>query len=247
MEMFILISITACGCGSKCACTGQVQRGMEMNMLGPYPDTADDQFDVRISDVQPEDLPGRLSSILGTQYLSPVQDTTHQSSVRGAIINTKNTTLRILVTLPVSIRGKSVATHFIFDTGAPRTYLARSVLEALGVPEVSLPSEVVRINGVKTLVSVSDSVQVEYTDEQKGTIVQPCHFVGLNVLGMDFVDRAEIDLNISMKTSSYTAWDGFKMHVAQCRTTLFSYAVRCVAPCSRLTVYKPATPLPGGH
>ncbi len=166
-----------------------------MDVLGPYPETADAPFDVLISDVKPEDLPGRISEALLTQYLSDMP--TKSGSVHGKVVNTKGTTLRVLITLPVSMRAKSVATHFIFDTGAPRTYLARSVLEALGVPEVSLPSEVVRINGVKALVEVSDSVTLSYDGKNV-----PGHFVGLNILGMDFMDRAGIDMALNMKTNS---------------------------------------------
>ena len=169
-------------------------------MLGPYPQTADAPFDVLINDVKPEDLPGRISQALQTQYLSKMP--TKPGSVHGKVVNTKDATMRVLITLPVSIRTESVATHFIFDTGAPRTYLARSVLEALSVPEVSLPSEVVRINGVKALVEVSDSVTVSYDDGKGGTIVKPGHFVGLNILGMDFMDRAGIEMTLNMKTNS---------------------------------------------
>lgn len=170
---------------------------MDLDVLGPYPDTVDTPFDVLISDIKPEDLPGRISEALETQYLSemPIQS----GSVHGKVVNTRDTTLRVLITLPVSMRSKSVATHFIFDTNAPRTYLARSVLEALGVPELSLPSEVVRINGVKALVAVSDSTTVSYDD---GTIQNPCRFVGLNILGMDFMDRAGIEMTLNMKTNS---------------------------------------------
>jgi hypothetical protein len=173
---------------------------MDLGMLGLYPETADAPFDVLISDVKPEDLPGRISEALQTQYLSEMP--TKSGSVHGKVVNTKDATLRVLITLPVSMRAKSLATHFIFDTGAPRTYLARSVLEALGVPELSLPSEVVRINGVKVLVEVSDSVTVSYDDGNGGTIRRPGHFVGLNILGMDFMDRAGIEMTLNMMTNS---------------------------------------------
>jgi hypothetical protein len=148
------------------------------------------------SDVRPDDLPLRISAALGTEYLSEME--TRRGSVHGILYNSTSTAPRVLVTLPVSVRGRSLATHFILDTGAPRTYIAQSVLEAFGVPEVSLASEVVRINGVKASVSVSD---ISFDDGRGGTIEKPCHFVGLNVLGMDFLDRAGIELSINMKTN----------------------------------------------
>lgn len=178
----------------------QVQRDMDMDVVGPYPSPAAAPFDVLLSDVKPEDLPCGISHALGTPYLSEMA--TRQEPVKGIVYNTKDTTLRVLVTLPVSMRERSLATHFIFDTGAPRTYLAQSVLAALDVPEVSLHSEVVRINGVKALVSVSDTANVSYDDGRGGTIERPCHFVGLNVLGMDFLDRAGIELTINMNDNS---------------------------------------------
>eukprot|EP00798_Chlamydomonas_sp_ICE-L_P013469 gene13469-19327_t len=130
---------------------------MNMDVLGPYPSASDAPCNVLISDVKPEDLPFKISKALGKDYLSEMA--TCSGSVHGIVCNTKEDKLRVLVSLPVCIRGKSVATHFIFDTGAPKTYLALSVLQALGVPEVSLPNEVVKVNGVKALVTVSDSAK----------------------------------------------------------------------------------------
>ncbi|GAX85490.1 hypothetical protein CEUSTIGMA_g12906.t1 [Chlamydomonas eustigma] len=153
-----------------------VQRDMDMeDVLGPYPSTSGVVFDVLISDVKLDDLPLRISEALETQYLSKMA--TRQGPVKGIIYNTKDTTLRVLVTLPVSMRG---------------------------VPEVSLQSEVVRINGVKASVSVSDTSKISYDDGNGGTIQKPCHFVGLNILGMDFLDRAGIELTINMKTNATT-------------------------------------------
>jgi len=39
-----------------------------MDVLGPYPSSRA-EFDVLISDIKPEDLPGRVSQALGVQYL----------------------------------------------------------------------------------------------------------------------------------------------------------------------------------
>ena len=155
-----------------------------------YP-SDDEQFDVLISDVKPEDLPGRVSQALGVPYLSGMQ--VRANAVEGVIVNTKGSKLRALVTLPVSARGQSVATHFIFCTGAPHSYVALSVLKALGVPEVSFGAEVVRLNGVKANLGVSDTFKVSSKDGE-----ELCNFVGLNVLGMDYLDRAAIKLEIDM-------------------------------------------------
>lgn len=178
----------------------QLQRDMDMDVLGPYP-YSPDAFDVLISDVKPADLPERISQALRIPYLANMEP--RPSPVPGIVFNTRDDKLRVLVTLPVSARGRSVATHFICDTGAPRTYIAQSVLDALELPEVSLHSEVVKLNGVKARLAVSDIAKVAYTVGDR-TVEEPCHFVGLNILGMDFLDRADVKLEIDMQSDCAT-------------------------------------------
>ena len=169
-----------------------------MDVLGPFPTGPSNAFDVLISDVQPEDLPGKISTALGTDYLADMG--TIPNPVTGIVFNTKDDKLRVLFTLPVSApaRGRSVATHFIFDTYAPRSYIALSVLEALHLSEVSMPSEVLQVNGVKANLGVSDTVSYR---EGNGQVEEPCHFAGLNLLGMDFLDRASVKLEIDLATN----------------------------------------------
>ena len=168
-----------------------------MDVLGPYPSSST-AFDVLISDVTPEDLPGRISQALGVEYLAALE--TIPNPVSGIVFNTLNTTLRVLVTLPVSAGGKSVATHFIFDTGAPCSYIAQSVLDALDLAEVSFHSKVVKVN-VKSNLSVSDTETISHKVGDR-TEKRPCHFVGLNILGMDFLDRAGVKLEIDLLTNA---------------------------------------------
>lgn len=120
--------------------------------------------------------------------------------VNGVVFKTRINTLGVLVTLPVSARGRSVAAHFIIDTGAPCTYISLSVLRALNLPEVSLCSEVVKVNGVKSALSVSDTTKATHHEGDKKMEV-PCHFVGLNILGVDFLDRAGIKLEMDLATN----------------------------------------------
>lgn len=72
--------------------------------------------DVFIGDIKPEALPGCVSQALGLNYLAAFE--TQPNPVRGIVHNTKNNTLRVLVTFPVSACGRSVATHFILAKGA---------------------------------------------------------------------------------------------------------------------------------
>ena len=163
--------------------------------LGPYPENRFDPFDVLISDIKPEDLPGRISKFMGVNYLS------YENEIRwpleGRIIASEKK-LRILFTVPVAARQKTVNVHFIFDTGSPRTYLAKSVIDALEVPEVCLGSEVFKYNGVKwSDVNISDfqTVPADVNGEAK-----PCHFGGINILGMDFLDKIDAILIVDVKS-----------------------------------------------
>ena len=88
------------------------------DVLGPYPSgrSGNDAFDVLISDVKPEDLPGRISVALQTPYLADME--TRANPFNSIVFNTMDMKMRVLFTLPVSARGRSVATHFILVTGA---------------------------------------------------------------------------------------------------------------------------------
>ena len=103
-----------------------------------------DKYDLLLTDIAPDDLPTKLSDALGVAYLAPAQ--VEYWPQHGKIYGYNK---RILFSLPVTGRDKTVSVHFIFDTGAPATYIAPSVLDALGIPEVSIYSEVIRFNGVK--------------------------------------------------------------------------------------------------
>lgn len=159
-----------------------------MDVLEPYPSSQADGIDVLISDVKPEDIPDRISQALRVQYLAERES--RPTPVNGIVFKTRNSTLR------VSARGRRVAVHFIFHTGAPCTYVALSVLEALNLPKDFWCSEVVNINGVKSVLSVSETIKATYrAGEDKMEV--PCHFVGPNILGIDFLNRAGINLEMN--------------------------------------------------
>lgn len=67
----------------------QLRRDTDMDVLGPYLSSHAEGFDVLISDVKPEDLPGRISQALGIQYLSEMQS--RPTPVNGIVFNTKST------------------------------------------------------------------------------------------------------------------------------------------------------------
>jgi hypothetical protein len=170
-----------------------MQRDMEILLPG------DDQqppsaYDVLLTDIVPTDLPGVISQVLGVPYLSP-SPAESTWPVHGRVYGIKR---RVLFSLPVSVRGgKCVNAHFIFDTGAPATYLAASTVAALGLEEWQLGCAVVCINGQRTsAVLVSDSIRVSLPD---GSLTL-CHFHGLNLMGMDYIERAGATLSVDMAT-----------------------------------------------
>lgn len=73
---------------------------------------------------------------------------------------------------------------FVVNTGAPRTYLSAQAMEAVGMTDVVPAEFLVGINGV-----VFDVAPVP----------PQSHFLGVNVLGMDFVSSNELILVPDMK------------------------------------------------
>ena len=157
----------------------QIHRDMEVYPELPGPQAG--AYDVMLSDISPKDLPNEISEVLGVEYLSPSNDVAVWPAI-GRVYGTKR---RVLFSMPVSIRGipaSAVSVHFIFDTGAPATYLARSTVEALGLKEWRISDAAILVNGIKIgTVLVSDSITITASDGSS----QQCHFAGLNVLGMD--------------------------------------------------------------
>jgi hypothetical protein len=139
-------------------------------------------YDVLLSDIKPHELPTRISAIMGVPYLSEAPNCTWP--LHGKIVGYNK---RLLFTIPVSLGEKSVYVHFILDTGAPATFIAEDVLQALGVEEWELSYKTPKINGVKWAVWVSN---------------QGNHFKGLNLLGMDFLSRIDAHLQVNMENNT---------------------------------------------
>ena len=188
-------------------CLVHLQGGTDMDVLvmdAPSDDDCDD-FDLTLSDVRPEDLHGEFSDDLKVKYLAAMD--VQPSPVCGQVVYTHRSRLRNMrafVTLPVAANGKSVAVHFLVDTGAPRTYIAQSVLDALGVPEECMAPrgrERLEVNGIFCYPKVSDSVTAVHA-EDSGPVERKCHFAGLNLLGMDFLNSARVQMSFDMRTST---------------------------------------------
>lgn len=141
-------------------------------------------FDVYVTDITPKTLFEDVSLTMGTPYLASTH-LTSQWPLQGKIYGSR---MRVMFTVPVHTtepKSPRIMVHFLFDTGAPATLIAKDTLDALNLAEHNLGTVNVRINGVivRNLL-VSDS--------------QPCHFKGVNILGMDYLyhvhGRLEVDL-----------------------------------------------------
>jgi hypothetical protein len=157
-----------------------------IDTIGPR-DPPDDyidpnEYNVLISDVTPEDLPGVVSKALEIEYLSKA-DTHDWRPVSGKIWGRNR---RALVTMPVSFKNRSVHVHFIFDTGAPATYLAPSVLKALDMEQWQLDE--VKVNGRRAIVYMTPEYE-HHKRDGGDDFTEVCRFKGLNLLGMDFMSR----------------------------------------------------------
>ena len=126
----------------------QMQRTMDT--IGPLDQPSDYVlpicYDVMLTDIKPDDLPGKISLVLGTDYLSLAPGYSSWP-VDGKLWGPNR---RLLLTLPVSLGALSVNVHFIFDTGAPTTYIANSVLRHLSIEEWELFEKPVKVNGIRT-------------------------------------------------------------------------------------------------
>ena len=168
-----------------------IQRKMDYNGPLELPDhLKTDAFDIYVSDVKPEDLPARISDLLEVQYLAPAS----HFPVWPLIGKIWGYHRRVMFTIPILARGRSISVHFLFDTGAPATFIAKSTLDALGMEEWQLGAEPVRVNGVIMDLAISDSQKVPQGDKSVDV-----HFSGINILGMDYLRKIDAELILDMK------------------------------------------------
>lgn len=148
-------------------------------------------YDTLVSDVKPADLPTKVSKVLGCQYLSP-SAAAAVWPVRGRIYEINK---RSMITLPVSLNSVTVNVHFLFDTSAPSTYVAGTVLDALGIEDWQLSDKRPLINGVKVDIMSSEST---YWDKEAARF-RSLHFKGINLLGMNFLFTAQATFTVNTK------------------------------------------------
>lgn len=129
-------------------------------------------YDVCLIDVTHELLCTSIAKELGRPYLQPATVADVTWPVEGKYIGEGH---RQILNMVVTRNNKRVFVSFVLNSGAPSTYLAPAACHALGLTDVVPFSFTVNVHGV--------SLAAKMTPTNK----KHCHFVGVNVLGMDFV------------------------------------------------------------
>ena len=154
-----------------------------------------DQFNVPLYDIRPEDLATKVSMAMHCPYLSPSCSTRLQK-VQGCIYGP---IFRSMFTLPVTCEKSGEESncnvHFLFDTAAPATYLAPSALAAWKIPAWDMDNNIFHINGCRIRPSCSD----DQAWDEKSKTREDRRFKGVNLLGMDFIERADALYTLSLK------------------------------------------------
>ena len=135
---------------------------------------------------------------MGVDYLSTPADGNPVWPAKGKLYGENK---RVMFTLPVSHENKVVSAHFVFDTGAPVTYVARSTVTALDIDGCPLSDAPIRVNGVIQYLLISDEQRTWDEGAQKWN---DCHFKGLNLLGMDYLWKIDALLSIDMAKGTAT-------------------------------------------
>lgn len=146
--------------------------------------------DILTLDINQYTLPREISQALDIPYLSS-NSSTQIWPINGKIYGINK---RILFSIPVTGRNKTVNAHFVFDTGAPLTFIAPSVFDALGIPDVSVYSEVIQINGIKYSNFYISYIREDNNQDQK-------RIEGTNILGMDFLTSISAKLTMNFLTN----------------------------------------------
>ena len=156
----------------------EIKTGVPMEPTFPIVSTS--EYDVLITDIGEHDYP-RIAAALGVTNLEITSEkSTFQ--LQGILYG-----VRIFFPLVVTTRRTSVTVIFLFDTGAPTTFLRRDTFEALGFKEFIPGQANVDIAGTTCRVELSHS-----------------HFENVNLLGYDFAYRIGARVILDYKELSFT-------------------------------------------
>lgn len=136
-----------------------------------------DHYDVFATDVTHDVLCRQIARELGRPYLQPATPADIWFPVEGKIYGQGR---RHMLNLVVTRNKKRVFVSFLLDTGAPNTYIASAACDALGLDNVVPDPFAVNIHGTTLPVKTTPTNQDQ------------CHFVGVNLLGADFLCEAKV-------------------------------------------------------
>eukprot|EP00744_Colponema_vietnamica_P021612 GILI01030910.1.p1 GENE.GILI01030910.1~~GILI01030910.1.p1 ORF type:complete len:234 (-),score=22.12 GILI01030910.1:71-742(-) len=151
----------------------------QRSLMDPL-DNMFESWEVPTTDIHEDDWPG-IEDFVGCARLS---DATDEGGfpVTGRFWGPHN---RMLVPLTVSTRRKCINVVFLYDTGAPYTFLRQDTLDALGFEHVS-SSNPVRIQGRQVSVGVSHG-----------------HFENVDVLGQNALAILGASVITNYRTQSF--------------------------------------------
>lgn len=147
------------------------------------------KMEIMLQDVTDEELHTSVAEVLGLDYLSaaaPPQPTDGMIKYAGVLYGQY---CRPIVSMPVQVRSTCLNVFFLVDTGSPFTFLSSKALHALGFTEHVPDRARVTLGGYSKF-------YVQLSPLEK-------HFKDINVLGADFLERADAELNVKYK-------EGFK-------------------------------------
>lgn len=153
-------------------------------------DVDEPYYDVTVSDYDHKLLARYVAPELGIEHCGAAtapSEASRQRPLKGVMYGSQR---RMFVGAPVESRqsGKVVNAVFLLNTSAPFTYLSTEVLQALGVREGCFAAEV-RINGVGLWVR---------------PVPHDSHFVGVSMLGADFLKASDAELVFDGEDLSFT-------------------------------------------
>lgn len=141
--------------------------------------------DVMLTDVDEDLLNGEISRVLHVQYLSSVPQPQYSHTITGYV---HGNMYRPVVNMVLASRDTPTAginVIFIIDTGAPYTYISRTVARALNVPDDEYDAYIL-VHGQRTAVHISSG-----------------HFQHVSVLGGNWMYKFAV-LNVDYKSSDVT-------------------------------------------
>jgi len=144
-------------------------------------------YDIVLTDIKGETI--RTLEIDGSTHLSEAQTSIEQVSVSLNGV-TYGDYSRVLVRAVLSAKQKSVNAIMLVDTGSPYTFLTDETFKALGINLEEQPSDqafIVLVNAQRTKAHLSKA-----------------HFEEVNVLGTNFLDFCELQVNYPKKTARIT-------------------------------------------